>query len=294
MSDKKGSVEKTGKKHGKKDRVGNIFTLANFKDSKQTFVATENTIVEMVKNKNIAELSHGNFDFLINANYKSAVLLSFTVVESQSKFLKAWNRKYKNPYDVAKRITSVNVVHKQIVWFLNNTNYKDHTIVVSTGSHLHKSCIFVRNITRNNETCFEAIYFNANFSQKTQGVQFSRTANGLLRKLGKKLVNIQSYYSPCHNRKGRCSYHTWKSIYNHLINGFSPFENVKVNLKDYKHYMTEYSYQKYHKNPHAKKEELKYKNWMEFDTKLANIGPVDLMNIFKKINNVISEEFSNF
>lgn len=197
----------------------------------------------MLENENVFQIAHGNHDYLLNRKSETAVLLLFTVVASERLFLKKWNKKYKNPFDIAKRITTVDVVHKEVVWFLNNEKYKNYELVVSVGSHLHESCVFFRN----KHSFWEAVYFNANFSQKTQGVQSSRSAIHLMRSMGKKLVKIESYWSPCHNMKGRCSYHTWKTIHNHLCNGFSPFENDRLNLKDYNHLMTIYSYDKYHK-----------------------------------------------
>lgn len=78
-----------------------LFPDIFYPDCAQTFVATENAIVLMLDDREVFPIAHGNCDFLINYKHKTAVLLLFAV-----------NKRFTNPYDIVKRISSIRVVYK--------------------------------------------------------------------------------------------------------------------------------------------------------------------------------------
>lgn len=117
----------------------------------------------------------------------------------------------------------------------------DYQLAVSIGSYYHEACLFFK---KHNES-LQCIYFNPNYSSKTRGVQFNRIAKEVLASLGRTLVKVQSFWSPCGNLEGLCSLLTWERIYNSVQNGDTPFDNESLNLRDYNHLQTEHTYKKY-------------------------------------------------
>lgn len=194
--------------------------------------------------KVLSHISDGGYgEFLYNEDAKTAVFLKFVIKLAKRGFKTKRNRSYKNPHDHARRITTTTVGRNAISHFLNHPQFKSYDLVVPVGSHIHEACLFIRKM---GEFMF-VIYYNPNFSQKTQGTQANKVFKELVVSLGKNITSVKSFHSRFGNYAGKCSILTWERIFAHVVDGKSPFKNEKLKLYNYDHLATEYSYEKYHR-----------------------------------------------
>lgn len=208
--------------------IPDVEVVAKLKITGQTFTAVENVVAEMIKIEGVHQITHGNIDFVVNERLRTAVVLAYVVKDSNREFVKKHGTKSTNNYDIAKRITTVDVVRREAMWFLFNEKYVDYSLAITTGSNVHESCVFLRRINEK----YHAIYFNPNYSIKTHGVQYSESSVKFMKSFGKSYEKIESFHAPCHNLSGKCTYQSWQAIYKFIVDGFSPFENTQIKLAD--------------------------------------------------------------
>lgn len=211
-----------------------------------TYEATECVIKQMEANPNTALHNHdGNKygEFLFNQSTKTAVYLKFVINLAKRRFVCKRNRSYENVHDFAYRTTTTSVGRNAIHYFLNQPQFKGFDLVVPVGSHIHEACLFVRK----DGGGMTIIYYNPNYSGKTQGTQYSKVMIELVKSLGQSVTNIKTYYSRYGNPAGKCSVLVWKEIFNHVIDGKSPFRNPNLKLEEYNLLKTTFSAKKYHK-----------------------------------------------
>lgn len=182
------------------------------------------------------------YEYLYNSKCKKAILLKSISRKSQSRFGKKYNKRNKNKYDVGNRIITTESGYQAILRFFKQENFQDFELVVSSGSETHESCLFFRK----DGDGFAAIYYNPNYSERHDGVQYSHVVRQLLHKFGRKMKRIQAYHSPCYNVSAQCSALTWEQMMNHLCLGLSPFSNDNLALEEYTHCMTQSAYSNYH------------------------------------------------
>lgn len=270
-------------------QAGGTFSIENFDDTESTYKSTEKTIDEMRRYKQIEAFidSTKNCEYLYNDEKKTAVLLKCVIKKTRKLFHKKFVRTEKNPYDLGNRETTVSVARCMILSFLNHQKFHNYHLVVSIGSRDHESCIFFRNM----DVGMEAIYFNPNYSEKHDGAQYSQIGYHLMTSFGNTIRRIRAYYSPSGNTSGKCSAITWERIFEHVCNGLSPFHDNNLQLEDYNHFTTTYSYRKYHRKIHAVNSSNRLKHhqlWENCDGMLINMDDNDVGEISKRISEVIS------
>lgn len=182
------------------------------------------------------------YEYIYNSKYKKAILLKSISRLSQARFGRKYNKRNKNKYDVGNRIITTESGYQAILRFFKQEDFQDFELVVSAGSETHESCIFIRK----DGDGYEAIYYNPNYSDRQDGVQYSHVVRQLFHKFGRKLKRIQAYHSPCFNLRAQCSALTWAEMMNHMSLGLSPFSSNTHVLEDYKHYVTQSAYSAYH------------------------------------------------
>lgn len=140
---------------------------------------------------------------------------------------------------------------------------------------------------------YDAVYYNPNYSDATQGVESNTINKDILKSFSTTLRSVQAYHSPCGNVRSRCSALTWQELYNHVNNGISPFQNDNLNLEDYRHIMTAYSYNKYHKAKRSQSPLKYHQTWSRLDQLIRHIDVSDTAEIASKLSNVLVEYFIN-
>lgn len=220
------------------------FDAEQFSSSSSTYIATE-TVIEQMKGLPDVELYAGKGrtgGFLYNNATKTAVYLKFVLKLAKKAFVTKRNKSYKNPEDIAGRITTTAVARQAIFDFMNQPEFEGFDLVVPAGHHMHETCIFLRK----EDSQMRAIYFNPNWSVRTNGPEKSYTSIELMQALGgKQFKSVQAFTSDNGNVDGKCSLICWEQIFHHIVNGQSPFKNEK-NLVDFSHFVTPNAYNKYH------------------------------------------------
>lgn len=267
------------------------FNKSRFNSFESTYDATESEIQHMLDSGKLEKHHVGryNADFVYNEGSKTAALLKFVVKSPKPAYIKKRNRSYKSPHDQASRVTTTSVAYRLITQFMNDSRFAVYELVISVGSYDHESCVFLRK----NSGKTEAIYYNPNYSKKTKGVQFCATANALLKNFGNALTTVQSFTSPCFNLKGFCCQLTWERIHNFVLNGETPFNDASLNLTDYNHLLTPYSYRKYFKRDPVNEIDLKhYEIWRDVEKIMRGHKATrkDEMNISKLLSGIILKE----
>lgn len=182
------------------------------------------------------------FEYLFDLRAKKAILLKSISRSSQKRFRNKNKKRSKNVFDIGKRIVTTETGYQAISRFFNTDGFGKFELVVSCGSESHESCLFFRK----EDDKLAVIYFNPNYSERHDGVQYSHIVRQLLEKFGRRIRRVQAYYSPCFNVAARCSALTWEQMVNHVCYDKSPFTNKDLNLEEYSHYMTQMAYENYH------------------------------------------------
>lgn len=250
-----------------------------------TYDATESAIND-IRNTGKVEsyyLKRYNAEFLYNDETKTAMLLKYIIKPTKDGFVQRKKRVYKCPYDRWKRITTVSVARRLIIHFMNHPQFMHYELAISVGSYYHEACLFFRKYRGR----LEVIYFNPNYSKRTRGVQFSRTATDVLTSLGRVVTKVQAFWSQCGNKDGECSKLTWRRVHDFLF-GDSPFDDKNLKLTDYNHYATAYSYSKYFFNG-GKIEFQHFDLWKDIEEIMQRnkASRSDMMEILKSIQSLI-------
>lgn len=209
--------------------------------------------------------------------------------ESQPLFISKRNKR-QNQYDSAKRITTTLCGKQAIRHFLKEKN--EYTLVVPIGNVRHEACIFFKI----NNSKLEAIFFNPNYSEIHDGVEYSKIAHSLVTSLG--INKTMSYYAPNGNVDSECCKLTWVEIFNHLIENKNPFKRNDILLENYDRMITQHTYERYHPSKRAQFEENELKFyclWKKTDEKLRSIdiSDTDLIKICRNISQAIANYFSS-
>lgn len=104
---------------------------------------------------------------MVNDEHKTAVFLRFVAKRC---FRGKRNRPYKNPHDIANRITTTAVGKNAVLHFFNKPQFHAHDLVVPIGSHIHEACLFFKKTVDG----LTIIYYSSNYSMATQGTQYSK------------------------------------------------------------------------------------------------------------------------
>lgn len=263
----------------------NVFNFKKFDSEESSFKATEDIIEVMRKQNGISSYIHNGNEFLYNKLFKTAVLLKCAAKFREPSFESKKNKRAKNPFDIGNRLISTSKAKIEISHFLNHKLYKYYYIVVPIGGWLHEACIFFKK----SDKFIHAVFYNPNYSDVTEGVESSKIGNELLRSFKGRLNFIQAYHSPTGNVENACSAFTWMEIFNHVCQGFIPFDNINIGLESYNALATDHSYKKYRRKTLLKH----FLVWINLDSRLRdNLDEKDLLDIEKKIANVISSHFS--
>lgn len=251
-------------------------------------------VIRVLKqNEDVRNHDHLEFEFIYNEKQKTALLLFLVIKHKSQFFLKKQNRKYKSKHNKGNtaRITTTDNARRAILYFLNHRTFNEFTLAVAVGSYTHEACLFLRK----DDDRYKAIYYNPNFSQVTQGVQTSNTANDVLKSLGNKLNQIRSYYSESRNVAGICSFLVWKQIYILLNDGVSPFDNPNIHLENYDRLKTPYTLDKSKEAKRNKKNlNLKrYPFWKQFDEMLVDFNEDDIDEIDFQFSSIICDVLTN-
>lgn len=223
---------------------GGKFNVEIYDNHNDTYQAAEQTIREMRELENIHSFMAppSKFEYLYNTISKTAILLKSISRSSRCGVGKKYNKRNKNKYDIGKRIITTESGYQAILRFFKQDRFQEYELVVSCGSETHESCLFLRK----DDDGLSVIYFNPNYSERQDGVQYCHIIRQLLEKFGRKIHRSQAYYSPCFNVMARCSALTWEQMVNHICYGKSPFTNTNLQLEDYTHYITRSAYLNYH------------------------------------------------
>lgn len=148
------------------DRLAAKFDKMLFESFESSWMATEVLIGQMKANKNILTHTPKNKkgEFLYNSNAKTAVLLKYIIKDSKRQYDKKRNKRYKNPEDIGKRITTTLVAKNLISGFFNCPKFEEFVLAVPVGSHIHEAVIFFRKQSDK----MDATYFNPNYSKAAQ------------------------------------------------------------------------------------------------------------------------------
>lgn len=267
-----------------------IFDGRKFKSQskKSTYKATETVIRQIRKQEGIeCYRNKDKVEFLYSKRFKTAVLLKFVAKISKKQFLRRANKKSKHKYDKKKRITTTLCGKLHIDRFLKNPQFKGYTVVTSVGSIAHETCMFFQ---MENKCNVDAIFFNPNYSDIHDGVEYSKIAHKLALCFGTNLKKVKAYYSTTGNVEGQCSKHVWESIFNLLCNNENPFQKPDIDLQEYTRCFTEKTYNRYF----SKKLEY-YEIWKNADELLKQneVNSLDLLNINRDIYKVIAQYFTS-
>lgn len=265
------------------DAMVQRFNRSGFASYESTYSAAESVIAELKASGkfNSYYVKKYNAEFLYSPEALTAVLLKYIVKCSKKAFVAKKNRSYQNPNEETITITTSSVGRNLINHFMHHPDFPQYELVVSVGSHLHEGCVFFRTHKRS----MEAIYYNPNYSNRTKGVQSSKTASELLRSIG--ITKIKAFHSKYGNPEGKCSLLTWELIFDFIQNGNSPFDNDQLNLIDYNHLMTPQSYIKFF-SLNGKIGGLKhFRIWKKMD-KVLNKKKANMMDKLRIMNLMIS------
>lgn len=264
------------------------FDLRKFRELSvdSTYEAAE-FIIEKIRNHPGIESYYGKdrAEFLYSKRYKTAVLLKYVAKISRRQFISRANKKTKHKFDIKKRITTTLCGKKHINHFLKQAQFKNYTIVTSVGSMDHESCMFFQ---RNDNSKIDAIFFNPNYSDLHDGVEYSKFAHKLSLSFGENINSVRAYYSSSGNVEGECTKHVWKAIFNMLCKGENAFTRRNIDLEDYTRCFTQKTYKRYF----SKKLEY-YSIWKNADDLLKKNGidNLDLLNINRDIYKAIAHYF---
>lgn len=256
----------------------NVFSLLKFDEYKSSYDATEVTISDLKKNKNVKSFTHARnkyeaYDYLYNESMKTAV------------FLRCATELPANEFDWAKRHTKVSFARCAILYFLNNPKFQDYDLVAPIGNYNHECCIFFKN----QNGCLKAIYYNPNYSTALDGVQSSNISKAIFKSFGRSIKSIEAYHSESGNTEEMCSGFTWGEIYNHVIN-LSAFKNNKIALENYNHLTTLKAYKGY--NTKNRLNRMKhYERWKRFDEMLFDIDTSDTVDLATELSLTLSDYY---
>lgn len=250
------------------------FDMGNFNSFNDTYKAVEELIKEIRTRNHIHSYKRNGSEFLLNKKHHTAVLLKSVSIRSKRNFERKQNRKTKFKYDVGKRVTTVGVAKGLILHFLNNTRFAKYALAIPIGTTSHEACL----VFSTSKNGINAIYYNPNYSESTRGVESSQIATDILQSLSQQLNSCRAYHSDSGNVESMCSALAWIEIFFFVSNGISPFKNSSINLADYRHFTTQYAYDKYHKK--LKQKSLKhYGTWHLMDKRLKNIATAVTIDI---------------
>lgn len=265
-----------------------------YSEFETTYAATDAAIDTMEKNKKIDTLTHKRnqyqtYKFLYNEEGKTAMLPRCVTSGKNDLFLRRRYKKRENEFDDKKRDTTASFAKCAISYFLHRPKFKGYTIVIPVGTVNHELCLFFRMIDK----YIDVIYFNPNYSETNDGAETSKNAKALLKSFNQRIRSVRAYYSPNGNESAKCSGLVWEQIFNHLVNGLSPFDNMNLDLEDFNQHTTLKSYQRHHGKKSTKNSGcLKYyEMWRKFDEMLHEVE--DLAEITSRISHVLSNYYKN-
>lgn len=104
---------------------------------------------------------------------------------------------------------------------------------------------------------------------------------------------VTSIYAPVLGKKtGECSAETWNNIFEHVCYGISPFnDDGTLNLQDYQHNTTTYSYKRYKQNVNNKKGKVlkRMEMWKQLDAMMCNASDRKAIQISMKMSLMLAE-----
>lgn len=231
-----------------------------------------------------------NYVYYINAEKKTALFSKCVSMISKKQYIRRKYRKSININDNNGRCTTTDVGKGAVYFFIRDNRYAEYTLAVNCGSLIHEACVFFTNTVEG----IDAIFFNPNFSDVTDGVQTLNTANALIKSFGNGIRSIQAYYSTSGNVESNCTSITWEQIYNLIWKGLSPFKRDDIILQDYAHVSTLYAYQKYWIKNSKTLSAQDLKNWEHFDERLSRVtSPLLLLNISNEISQAVKDYMMN-
>lgn len=265
------------------------FPYKAFVKNPNSYEATEIIIALIKKQGNIRLFSERNIDYLYNVKTNTAILLKSITRPTQRRYRnKKTNRKQQVKYVIGKRITTVSVGINAIRSFF--ANFHNYELVVPCGSLNHECCLFFR---KNNFNRLDAIYYNPNYSLIHDGVESSTVVKQLLVEMKSAISTKRAFYSPSGNVVGERSAVTWSKMFDHVVNGFSPFNdnNGSLGLEDYHHNTTTSSYNRYQQNAKTKKGNIlkRMDMWKKLDDMILNASDRKAIRISIKISKMLNE-----
>lgn len=124
------------------------------------------------------------FEYLYNPTTKKAILLKIISKTSRKLFTRKRNRRSRVQYDTAKRIITTHTGFNEVMSFFREPKFVGYDLVVSCGSLVHDSCLFLRK----KDDGIEVVYFNPNRSSVQESVQYSQRVDVFLKQFGRKVL----------------------------------------------------------------------------------------------------------
>lgn len=246
------------------------FDAAHFDSFDSKYAAAESVIDRMKRSRHVSSHLRRHCEFLYNEQTKTAILLKFVVSLSKSASTAKRNRRNKGPLDIAGRMTTTTVAKNAVVHFLNRPQFQRYDLVVPTGNRLNGAWAGVFLRKRDGHT--EAIYFNPKWSARTYGPESNRASVQLMKMFGRNLTNVKAFDLNCyrHNRAAIC----WQAMFDHVVNGDTPFGNAALHFVDFTHFMTPTQYKQHQHKSSGREYVLKhYDMWKKVNDKLAEHNP---------------------
>lgn len=161
--------------------------MKKFHSYDDTYQAIEDTIRDMRQLPNIHSHTQfpSKFEYLYNPITKKAILLKIISKTSRkSLFVRKSNRRSRIQYDTAKRIITTKTGFNEVLGFFREEQFRGYELVVSCGSLVHDSCLFLRKTSDG----IDVVYFNPNRSSVQQSVQYSQRIDIFLKQFGRKVT----------------------------------------------------------------------------------------------------------
>lgn len=124
------------------------------------------------------------FEYLYNPIAKKAILLKVISKTSKKAFVHKSNRQRRIEYDTAERIITTRTGYNEVMSFLREEKFRGYELVVSCGSLIHDSCLFIRKM----DDGIDVVYYNPNRSSVQQSVQYSQRVHIFLKQFGRKVT----------------------------------------------------------------------------------------------------------
>lgn len=263
------------------------FDLAKFQENDSSYQATEEVIESIRGRSDIKSYRAKSIEYLYNEEKKTAIVLKCIARSTTKQFRKRTYKKTEIVFDIANRCTTVSNGAAAIRHFF--IAFPEYDLAISCGSMDHESCVFFR---QDGQSKLRAIYYNPNFSEQQEGVQFSKMVKELFVSLRGKLIEKQAFYEDDGNVGGNCSGVTWKKLYELLCDGESPFDDGSLQLEDYRYNTTASSHHRYQQNRKVKNEVKTLKHhdtWEPLDRMLAKVDTLSVFRISVQIATMIAE-----